>query len=46
MNIPEEAIDIFIIIAIIVAVWAFVAYFTRNGRKFRSIRNKKARKQF
>jgi hypothetical protein len=46
MNIPKVAYDIFILIAIIGAVWAFVAYFTRKGRNFRSSRNKKARKQF
>jgi hypothetical protein len=46
MNIPEEAFDILVIIAIIGAVWTFVIYFTRNGRNFRRTRNKKARKQF
>ena len=46
MNIPEEALDITIYIAIVAAGMAFVAYFTRKGRNFRSSRNKKARKQF
>lgn len=46
MNIPEEAYDIFIIIGVIGAVWAFVIYFTKSGRNFRSSRNKKARKQY
>jgi len=46
MKIPEDAYDFFIIIAIICALWAFVAYFTRKGRNFRSSRNKRARKQF
>lgn len=46
MNIPEEAIDILILVAIIGVGMAFVAYFTRKGRNFRSRRNRKARKQF
>lgn len=46
MNIPEEAYDIFIIIALVGVAMALVSYFTKNGRNFRSSRNKKARKQF
>jgi hypothetical protein len=46
MNIPQEALDIFIYISPIVVVWAIVIYITRKSRNFRSSRNKKARKQF
>ena len=46
MNIPQEASDILIIIALVGAAMALVSYLTRNGRNFRSSRNKKARKQF
>jgi hypothetical protein len=46
MNLPEEAYDIFIYIAVIGVGMALVAYFTRKSRNFRSSRNKRARKQF
>jgi len=46
MNIPEEAYDILIYVAVIGVTWAIVIYITRKSRNFRSSRNKKARKQF
>lgn len=46
MNIPEEAIDILILIAVVGAGMVFVDYITKKSRNFRSSRNKKARKQF
>lgn len=45
MNIGEEFFEIIIIIAAICVVWTFVIYFTKNGKNFRSSRNKRARKQ-
>jgi len=46
MNIPQEALNLFIYISAIGVVWAIVIYITRKSRNFRSSRNKKARKQF
>jgi hypothetical protein len=45
MNIPSEAYEIFIAIILISVAMILVSYFTKNGRNFRSRRNKKARKQ-
>ena len=46
MNIPEEAYQITILVIVIGIAIAFVSYFTKSGRNFRSSRNRKARKQF
>jgi hypothetical protein len=46
MNIPDEAFDVLVIVAVVGAAMAFVGYFTKKGRNFRSSRNKRARKQF
>ena len=45
MNIPKEAFEILVIVVLISVAMAFVSYFTKKGRSFRSSRNTKARKQ-
>ncbi len=47
MNIPNEIFDfdITILFLVIAVAWPIVIFFTKDGRKFRSSRNKKARKQ-
>lgn len=46
MNLPDEFYHIIILIIAVSVGMTFVHYFTKNGRNFRSSRNKKARKQF
>jgi|GEM_PF-1942410 len=45
MSLPVEFYQIIILVMVISAIWTFVAYFTRNGKNFRSSRNKKAGRQ-
>lgn len=45
MNLPEDFYQVIILLIIISLVWTFAAYFTKNGKNFRSSRNKKARRQ-
>jgi len=46
MDLPIEAYEILIPVAIISVALVVVHYLTKGSRNFRSSRNKKARKQF
>jgi len=46
MNLPDDFYQFIILIIAICVLWAFVVYYTKRGRNFRSSRNKRARRQW